>query len=138
MRRLVILALFVAIAALSSNAQVAVIVNKSVNVTSLDHAMISDIYQLNTKFWDDGTAIKVFWLREPRSIETEFAVYLGMKPLDLRKIWLRQQLSGEGKAPTTLPSDDVMIATVASTPGAVGFIETDKVTSAVRVVAILK
>ncbi len=52
---------------------------------------------------------------------------LGRTPLEMRKLWMRVQLSGEGRAPVTLSSETEVAEKVASTPGAIGFVRADLV-----------
>jgi ABC-type phosphate transport system substrate-binding protein len=138
MKRLLIIIALLTVAALPTFGQVAVIVNKSVPDTMLTVSALGDIYQLNVKAWHDGTLINVYWLREARSEEEAFAALLGMKPLDFRKIWMRAQLSGDGKAPAISTSNEQMIRDVATHLGAIGFVDSAKVTSAVKVIRIVK
>jgi len=138
MKRLIVLAFIVAMMALPSYAQVAVIVNKSVPVATAELSKISDIYLLNTKTWGNGTSIAVFWLRGSENVEEAVSASLGMRLLDLRKVWLRVQLSGDGKAPTTVTTEEDMLQRVAETRGAIGFVSLSKVTPAVRVIAVIE
>ncbi len=51
---------------------------------------------------------------------------------------MKKQLSGDGKAPVALESEDEMITKVASTPQGVGYVTKQKVTDAVKVLFELK
>lgn len=139
MKRISIL-LFVAFlaCAASAYAQVAVIVNKSVPVSSLNSAKVEDIYSLTTKTWDNGTKIVVFDQKADNNVKSSFYSFVGKSAAEMKKVWMRVQLSGEGKAPEALSSDDEVIKKVASTPGAIGYVSADKVTGDVKVVATIK
>jgi len=118
------------------HAQVAVVVNKSVGVSSLSASELQDIYTLSTKDWKSGGKIVPFDIKVD-AVKDKFYGYLGKSSPDLKKIWMRVQLSGEGKAPEPLGSDDEVVERVASTPGAIGFVSADKVKGNVKVVATI-
>lgn len=118
--------------------QVAVIVNKSVNVSSLDASQLLEIYSLNVRTWGDGSPISLYSLRGNESVEQRFFAFLGRKPLEMRKLWLRVQLSGEGKAPTTVSSEEDLVQKVASSRSAIGFVSLEKVNNTVKIVAMIE
>ena len=122
----------------ASLAQVAVIVNKSVPIKSADASAILDIYSLNTQEWSDGTPIIVVATKGNEDTAQKFFQYIGKRPLDMKKLWMRAQLSGEGKPPVALNSDEDVVARVASTPGAIGFVRELNAGSSVKTVAIIE
>jgi ABC-type phosphate transport system substrate-binding protein len=138
MKRILCSALLVALAALPSFSQVAVIANRSVPVNSISISKLSDIYLLNTKVWNDGASIVVLCFRGNEAVEQAFYGSLGVTPLEARKIWMRVQLSGEGKAPVMFTSEDDLIQKVSTTRGAIGFVSAAKVTDAVKVIALIE
>ncbi|MCU7490019.1 MAG: hypothetical protein HF312_00015 [Ignavibacteria bacterium] len=117
------------------SAQVAVIVNKSVPVGSINKAKLLDIYSISEKKWDNGQKIVVFDLKTEDSAKEKFYRYIGKSNAELKKTWMRVQLTGAGSAPQALYSDDEIVSRVASTPGAIGFVELKNVNGSVRVVA---
>lgn len=117
------------------SAQVAVIVNKSVPVNSVNKAKLLEIYSISQKKWDNGQKIVVFDLKSEGSAKEKFYRYIGKSNAELKKTWMRVQLTGAGSAPQALYSEDEIISKVASTPGAIGFIEQKNVNGSVRVVA---
>jgi len=120
----------------NSNAQVAIIVNKSVPINSLKASTIADIYMLDTQKWSDGQKIILVDLKSKSPIQRSFYDFIGEKPYELRKIWIRAQLTGEGKAPITVDSEDDLLKKVATTTGAIGYISLSKVTDAVKVISL--
>ncbi len=120
----------------SANAQVAVIVNNSVGEDALDQTKLAQIYTLKVKSWDDGSKIVVFDSKD--DISDQFYSYIGKSAADLRKEWMRAQLTGEGKAPKALKNDAEVIESVAATPGAIGYVSEASVTDKVKVVATIK
>jgi len=135
MNRILLITLFVILAVGAAQAQVAVIAHKGVTISSSNAAAVTDIYSLSTKEWKDGTTIVVFDIKAEGPTRTKFYNYIGKSPSELKKTWMRVQLSGEGKAPTGVGSDEEMIQKVASTPGAIGYVTASKVSGDVKVLA---
>ena len=132
MRKLsLVLLLFVA-TVLPARAQVAVVVNKSVPAAQVDAGDVLDIYALEKAKWGDGTRVVVFTQDAQADV---FFSQLGRSQTDLKKVLLRKKLSGEGQPPEVLKSDEEVLARVAATPGAVGFVSAGKVNGQVKVVA---
>ena len=137
MKKIVLTVVLVAAFAGQTNAQVAVIAHKGVSVASVNAAAAADIFSLATKEWKDGTAVVVFDLKTEGAARTKFYDFIGKSPVELKKTWMRVQLSGEGKAPTVVGSDEEMVQKVASTPGAVGYVPASKVSGDVKVIATI-
>ncbi len=121
-----------------SYAQIAVIVNKSVPVSSVSASKLLDIYSLSTKDWGGGVKIVVFDRKSDDDVKSKFYGYVGKPAADIKKVWMRVQLAGEGKAPEALSSDEDIVKKVASTAGAIGYVSADKVTGDVKVIATIK
>ena len=118
--------------------QVAIVVNKSTVVKDIDASVLLDIFSMNIRKWNNDAPIIVFGLKGNSEIDSAFYAYLGKKPLDMKKLWMRLQLSGEGKAPTMFTSEDDLVKKIAATPGAIGFISLDHVTDNVKVIVTIK
>ncbi len=102
-------------------AQVVVIVNKSTPVSKISAGSLLQIYILKNTKWSDGTKIVVF-NNKGQSSSQKLCDFIGMDIISLRKLWMKLQLSGEGKAPEAVDNDDEMVKKVASTAGAIGYI----------------
>jgi ABC-type phosphate transport system substrate-binding protein len=134
--KIIILFIFISCIANISRSQVVVIVNKSVKVSNLSSGAISNIYKLDKKTWDDGKKIIVFDSKESDS-KDKFYSYIGQSPAELKKIWLKSQLTGEGKAPESLANSGDVVAKVGSTAGAIGYAEKSKVDDNVKIIATI-
>ena len=117
------------------SAQVAVIVNKSIDVSSIKCDKLAEIYALNIQKWENGGKIVVCDLRRKSLLKAQFYSFLKKKPYELRKIWIRVQLTGEGKAPLTFKTEEEIVKKVESTPGAIGYVSIDKISKTVKVIA---
>lgn len=131
---LAILISLVGIATTDGYGQIALIANKSVPVDSVDASMLSDIYLLVQKKWPDGSRIVLFNLKPNVEIKDRFYNFIGKKSFELRKIWMRLQLTGEAKPPEALKSQDEVLQKVASTEGSIGYVTLDKVTDQVKLI----
>lgn len=121
----------------TSHAQVAVIANQEVPVDQADAETLEDIYLLEQNKWDDGSQIVRFNLNTDDGAKTAFFGHLGQEVSDVKKAWLKKKLSGEGQPPEEVSSDQV-VDKVSSTSGAIGYVSTDAVTDAVKVIATIE
>ncbi len=133
---LIIVSLF--LIASAAHAQVSVIVNKSVPENGIPASKLANIYSLEITKWGNGSRIVVFDYSSANNQQNSFYSYISKSSLDLKKEWMKKQLTGEAKAPETLNSDDEVLAKVASTPGAIGYVKSSLVNSSVKVVAEIK
>ena len=131
----IVLLLAIVFSAMNVQAQVSVIGNKSVGET-VNTAKVISIYSLTTTKWADGTKITVY--DNGSDANTAFYSALGKDHLSFKKEWMKKQLTGEAKAPENLGGDADVVAKVASTPGAIGFVKTSSVTGGVKVIIELK
>jgi hypothetical protein len=115
--------------------RIAVIVNPDVQVLTIDPGSLLNIYSLNMQSWKDGSRITLFTLQGNQKLVQQFHRFIGRSPLELRKIWLRFQLSGEGRSPSVLASEAEMVEHVAAQPGAIGFVSADALKPDVKVIA---
>ncbi len=131
-----LLILFVFLTAISVNAQISVIANQSVSESSITVGNAGNIYSLTKTKWSDGSKIIVF--DNSSDAKNAFYASIGKDQLSMKKEWMKKQLTGEAKAPETLGSDADIIAKVASTPGAIGYVKSSSVNSSVKVLLEIK
>lgn len=118
---------------ISSYGQVAVIANKSVPENSISQSQLTDIYMLRSKTWSNGSAIVPLTIKTDNNTTNKFFAAVGKSSMEMKKEWMKIQLTGEGMAPEGLGSEAEMLTKVASTPGAIGFVDQSKVTGDVKV-----
>lgn len=116
--------------------QIALIANKNVEMNVSAINAVSDIYMLETQKSANGVSLVVFDLKT--APKEQFYAALGKSGTELKKIWMKMQLSGDGKAPAALETEDEMVAKVASTAGAIGYVSAAKATDAVKVLYTIK
>lgn len=126
------------ITAAKANSQVAVIGNKSISEKSLSVETVREIYTLNKQQWANGSKITVFNLRQKDDTKKRLYKILGRNSSELRKLWIRYQLTGEGEAPLAASTEQEMLDKVTATQGAIGYLSMEKVTPAVNVLFIIE
>lgn len=81
------------------------------------------IFGMRQLAWSEGAPIRVFVLPDKHPLHSEFCKeILNIYPYQLRQSWDKLIYSGTGQAPTEVSSEEEMIARVASTPGAIGYV----------------
>jgi ABC-type phosphate transport system substrate-binding protein len=130
--------ILILLAAASVQAQVVVIANKSVSESSISSGKLNDIYSLRLKTWSNGSTIVPVTLKSDNDDVQKFFGSIGKSNMEMKKLWMKIQLTGEGQPPVGVGSEDDVLSKVASTPGAIGFISADKVNSSVKVLFTIK
>lgn len=132
LRRLVLLGGMVA-SAVAMAGDVVVIVNPA-NSASIDEEQIAKIFLGQTKTFSNGSEATPIDQKEG-ALREEFGNKLLKKnPAQLKAQWARQIFTGGAKPPKELSSDDEVLKFVASTPGAIAYIDSSKVNKTVKVV----
>lgn len=116
---------------LNSYAQTCVIVNKDVDVTSIDKNTIKRIFQLQEKRLG-GTVLTVF--DNGGAASGKFYGAIGITYEDIKKEWLKAKLTGKGNPPDKLGSDDDVVSKVGSTSGGIGYVNKSSVKGNVKIV----
>jgi len=119
------------------SAEVAVIAHPSVPVRQINRTDLLDLYSGDVKEWRDGAPIVVLDLQPKSGIKDAFYEYLGKSSSRMKSIWMKQLLSGDGRPPEAQPSETDVLLKVASTPGAIGYINRTLVTDAVVELVII-
>lgn len=135
MKKLLFAVALVAAGAVPASAQVAVVAHPGVADASADKSTLVGIYSLDKTRWSDGSAVQPVASKE--GFAGEFYSAIGQSESQMKKVWMRKKLSGEGQPPATVGSAAEVIAKVSSTPGAIGFVPASAVTSGVKVLAKL-
>ena len=135
--KLLIIGIFLSSAHSTALAQIAVIANKSVAAHTIDMNTLKSLYSLDAREVD-GSTVKLFCYKEEDGTTTQFFQALGKSFNDSKKIWIRMKLTGNGEPPTAVGSEEELIEKVASTPGAIGFVQAEKATGKVKILLTIK
>jgi len=118
-----VLVLALAAGATTASAQVAVIAHQDVPADSLTKNDLLNYYIGDVQSWDDGLTVVVYDLKSRGPVRDAFYEYLGKTSSRMRSIWLKRKLSGEGDPPESFETQEDLLKRVASTPGAIGFVQ---------------
>jgi ABC-type phosphate transport system substrate-binding protein len=114
-----------------------VITNVTVSEKTLPKTALRAVFGMRLQTWPDGTAIKVYVMPDDAPLHAAFSKEkLNVFPYQLRSAWDRLVFSGTGQAPETVNSPEEMLAKVASTPGAIGYLPKSHMDGRVNVLQI--
>ena len=112
--------------AVHADAPVVVIANESVSTEQISLKDLRAIFTMKKRIWPDGTHVKVFVLADSGGLHSEFCKkVLGVFPRQLESVWYRLVYSGTGTAPVRLRTEAELVDIVSSTPGAIGYTNTE-------------
>ena len=117
--------------------QVAVIAHRSVGEDTISKSQLLDFFTGDIKKWPDGGRVVVKNLKAKGAVRAAFYDFLGKSPSRMKSIWLKKVLSGEGDPPESLETEDEVLAKVAATPGAIGFVSKDTVNDKVKLLLLI-
>lgn len=118
---------------------VSVIANISVDLSALPLNDVRAIFTMKKRQWANGKNIQVYVLDKDQSTHKEFCKrVLGVFPRQLQSIWHRLVFSGTGQAPIVLDNEEEMLKIIASTEGAIGYINKDKNDEDIKALTIIK
>jgi hypothetical protein len=102
---------------------VEVIVNRSVSEAEVSKSSARAMFAMRQPKWPDGRLVRVFVLADTHPLHDAFCKeLLDLFPYQLRQTWDRLVFSGLGQAPLMVASEAEMVARVATTPGAIGYV----------------
>ena len=137
MRKLVLALIISTILPIASFAKIAVIANKDVKTSSINKAKLLDVYSLDINEFG-GSKIKIFDYSSENPVKTSFFGFLEKSIAEFKQVWMKKKLTGNGNPPISVGSEDDMLSKVASTPGAIGYVSSDKVNASVKVLLEIK
>lgn len=102
---------------------VEVIAHPGVMVSQLSQASARAIFGLRQPRWPDGSAVRVFVLPDTHPVHRALSQeVLNVFPYQLRQTWDRLVFSGLAQGPQAVANEAEMLARVARTPGAIGYV----------------
>ena len=139
LKRLLLLALLVMLAPATSadQHQVALIAHLDVNTRTLTRDNMRAIFAMRQRTWPDGQAVRVFVLPNNHAVHGRFTKErLAVYPHQLQLAWDRMVFSGTGQAPNRVSSQSEMLERIATTPGALGYLEREYLDDRVQVISM--
>jgi ABC-type phosphate transport system substrate-binding protein len=120
-----------------SETDVIIIGNKKLPVDTLTISDIRDIFQRKKTVWDNGEKIVIALLEGGRTHEAFIRYYIHKTPAQYHRYWKKQVFSGRGVPPITFRSEKSLMAHVALTNGAIGYISSKFKPTGVKVIQIV-
>lgn len=116
---------------------VEVIANKSVPLNALSVSSARAIFGMRQAKWPDGSLIRVFVLPDNHTVHGAFCKErLNIYPYQLRQSWDRLVYSGMAQAPEEVATEAELVAKVAATRGAIGYVGKGNNNSSIRVLYV--
>lgn len=129
-------ALVLSLFATSTMAEVVVVVNKA-NSSTLDQKIVQRIFLGKDKKFPDGSPLKAINQSADSATRANFdEQILGRNSSQVSAYWSKLVFTGKGVPPMELPNDQAVIDKVASTPDAIGYVDSASVTDSVTVINI--
>ncbi|CAM4136097.1 phosphate ABC transporter substrate-binding protein [Pseudoalteromonas byunsanensis] len=114
-------------------AEVSVIVHPS-NGNTLDKDSIAKIYLGKTKSFNDGTKVQAVSLNSGNVVDEFTSNVLGKSSSQYKAYWSKLIFTGKGTPPEGLDSEQAVLDFVAGNTDAIGYVDSGKVTGAVKVI----
>lgn len=119
-----------------SKAQVVVIANKAVSTTALSSDVVQKIFLGQKTTWDGGGKIVPVTLEGGPTHTSFLQSYVKKTPAQFATSWKQAIFTGQGIPPKSFASETDLVAYVAATKGAIGYIATATPHSGVTVLQI--
>ncbi|MDI5892534.1 hypothetical protein [Halomonas rhizosphaerae] len=123
--------------AIAQEAQILLVAHPDVNTRQLKRDTTRAIFAMRQRTWPNGQAVRVFVLDNNHPVHARFAKeQLAVYPHQLQLAWDRMVFSGTGQAPDRVRDQAEMREQVATTPGALGYLEREYLDDRVQVISM--
>ncbi|BBI72974.2 hypothetical protein ACXGSL_11970 [Vreelandella aquamarina] len=116
---------------------IVLIAHPSVGTANVSRDTARAMFAMRQRTWPNGQAAQVYVLPNRDPVHGRFSKeQLGVYPHQLQLAWDRMVFSGMGQAPNRARDQADMRQQVASTPGALGYLEREYLDESVRVISM--
>lgn len=123
--------------AVAQEAPILLVAHPDVNTLQLKRDTTRAIFAMRQRTWPDGQAVRVFVLDNNHPVHARFAKeQLAVYPHQLQLAWDRMVFSGTGQAPDRVRDQAEMRERIATTPGALGYLEREYLDDRVQVISM--
>ncbi len=112
-----------------------VIVHAGNATAQLDEGKMKDLFLGKSTSWEAGGSVKIALAKDGAATEALMGK-LGKNLSQFTTGWKKLVFTGKGSMPETVDSDDAVVAFVAATPGAIGFVDEAKVKDGVKAIPV--
>lgn len=134
-KRMLMRIVLIACALTGAAAEETLIVNSAVGITMIDEDTFKEIYLGKKTSWDDGSRVVVVVLKDGPTHEHLLQRLNKSSPQFLTG-WKKLVFTGKGTMPEMVDSLDAMVAMVAKTPGAIGYVDREKIKDGVKAISL--
>jgi len=120
-------------------ADIAVVVNPSSGVDSLDKSQVKKIFMGKTKKFPNGKPAQPIDQNSDSAVYAEFYKKIaGKSPAKMNKYWVKLTFTGKAEAPKKVGGDSDVIENVSKNSKMIGYVNSSAVTGDVKVVYTVK
>ncbi len=120
-----------------ANEPVFLVAHADVDTQQLNRDTARAIFAMRQRTWPDGQAVRVFVLGNDHPVHARFAKEnLTVYPHQLQLAWDRMVFSGTGQAPNRVATQAEMQERIATTPGALGYLEREYLDDRIQVISM--
>lgn len=121
----------------ASEQTVLLVAHLDVTTQHLTRDTTRGIFAMRQRTWPDGQAVRVFVLPNNHPVHERFVKErLTVYPHQLQLAWDRMVFSGTGQAPDRVRHQAEMLELIATTPGAIGYLEREYLDERVQVISM--
>jgi ABC-type phosphate transport system substrate-binding protein len=125
--------------ALEPNAQLHVVTSPSINIKQISTRELRAIFTMKRQRWADSTPVTVVVLSAQAPLHQRFCKeILKLFPHQLQTSWDRLVYSGRGSGPVVVSSEQEMLDMLATTPGAIGYLQDEQSAAVLNILEIEK
>jgi len=118
------------------NAEPVFVANPKVSDSSLSKETVDGILKGRVKSWPSGGRVLLTTLKEGSVNDAVLSTYAGMNSSQFESNWNRLVFTGRAAQPKSFSSDKELVAYVAATPDALGYVDSASVTPNVKVIKV--
>jgi len=134
--KIIILSMLLLFGFCTVQANIVLVANNDVSVSSLAKKDVKAIFLGKKKKWDDGKKA-VIVIQKKGDVHKKFVrTAVGKSVSQYKTYWKKIVFTGKGKQPKTVKSDSDVLAYVARTSGAVGYISDATSAEGVKTISI--
>jgi ABC-type phosphate transport system substrate-binding protein len=116
-------------------AEDALVAHPKITLTQVDEALLRDLFSGKRSTWKDGTAVSVILLKDGPSHQ-RLLDRLRKSQQQFQTGWKKLVFTGSAVMPEQVATEEELVAVVAKTPGAIGWIDSSKRSEQVKVLSV--
>jgi len=121
----------------AQQANIKIIANDNVDITSVSKDQLSRLFLKKTTKWDNGVKVTPVDLAGDSEVRQNFTQNIHKKSISaINAYWQKKIFTGKGVPPVELQNDKEVIEFVSSTPGAIGYVSASASLNGVKTLSI--